>query len=128
LKTHKRAGIQTATKENEEKKQSRGSTVVRPSPRPVVSSVRIGPDTSPMMHFELLLTSGFALDLPVLGLLGLLFNLSSLGLASTHIFFLKLGPNHTNLQLELKKVTTERNRRSTCKNHKLMQMNPKFQA
>uniref|UniRef100_A0A7C9AA04 Uncharacterized protein n=1 Tax=Opuntia streptacantha TaxID=393608 RepID=A0A7C9AA04_OPUST len=43
-------------------------------------------------------TLGFALDLPVLGLLGLLFNLSSLGLASTHIFLLKLGPNHANLQ------------------------------
>jgi len=72
--------------------------------------------------------SGFALDLPVLGLLSLLFNLSSLGLASTDLVHLKLGPNHANLQSQLNKAKTERNRRKTCINRKLMQINPKFQA
>jgi len=72
--------------------------------------------------------SRFALDLPVLGLLDFLFNLSSLGLASTHLFLLKLGSNHANLQSQLNKAKTKRNRRNTCINRKLMQINPKFQA
>ena len=63
---------------------------------------------------------GIALDLPVLGLLGLLFNLSSLGLASTHLFLLKLGLNHANLQSQLNKAKTERNQRNTCINRKLI--------
>ena len=72
--------------------------------------------------------SGYSLDLPVLGLLDLLFNLSSLGLASTHLFLLKLGPNHANLQSQLNKAKSEHNQRNTCINRKLMQINPKFQA
>ena len=105
-----------------------GCTTVCPSPRPVVSSVWCGPDTSRTTRSVLLWTSEFALDLHVLGLLGLLFNVSSLGLASTHLFLLKLAPNHANQQSQLNKAKTERNWRNTCINRKLMQINPKFQS
>ena len=101
---------------------------MHPSSRPVVPSIWHGPDTSQTTHFELLYTPGFALDFYVLGLLGLLFNLSSLGLASTHIFLPKRGPNHANLQSQLNKAKTEHNRRNTCLNRKLIQITPKFQA
>jgi len=125
------------------KKRGRGRTVVRPltpdhAPLttargenygpPVVPSVWRGPGTSRTMHFELLWTPGFALNFHVLGLLGLLFNLSSLGLASTHIFHPKCGLNDANLQSQLNKAKTERNRRNSWINRKLMQINPKFQA
>jgi len=66
--------------------------------------------------------------LPALGLLGLL--CYSLHLAWFQImpFSNKLGLNHANLQSQLNKAKTEHNRRNTCINHKLMQINPKLQA
>ena len=109
---------------------------VRPAPRHVVNTtgqswcylagvVSILLERCVLSYFW---TSKFALDLHVLGILGLLFNLSSLGLASTHLFLLKLGMNHANMQSQSNKAKTERNWRNTYNNRKLMQINPKFQA
>ena len=98
----------TDAKEDEKKHGAGDARPCAPgcTPPPVVPSVWRGPGTSRTMRFELLWTPGFALDFHVLGLLGLLFNLSSLGLASTHIFLLKIGPDHANLQSQLSKAKT----------------------
>ena len=64
----------------------------------VVSSARSGPVASRTTRFKLLLDLGICLGSSCFGLIGLAFQLSSLSLASTHIFLLKVGPNHANLQ------------------------------
>ena len=48
--------------------------------------------------------------------------------SKSYFFSHNLGPNYGNLQSQLNKAKTEHNRRNTCINRKLMQINPKFQA
>ena len=135
LNAHKHAGNRTATKKKKKKTGAGdaqpcapGRMIVCPSPRPVVPSVWRGPDTSRTTRFELLWTTGCALDLHVLGLLGLLCYSLHLAWFQIILFSHKLGPNHANLQSQLNIAKTEHNRRNTCINRKLMQINPKFQA
>ena len=64
----------------------------------MVTSVRSDPVASSMAHLALLLNLEICLGSSCLGHIRLASQLSSLGLASTHTFLLKLGPNHANLQ------------------------------
>jgi len=112
LKTHKCAGNRKAAK-TMQKPSARGThghapqthnraslTTVRGEhygPTMVSSSCR-GFDTSWTLRFELLLVHRICLRSSCFGPIGLAFQLSLFGLASTHIFLLKLGPNHANLQ------------------------------
>ena len=96
LKTHKHAGTRTATKKTQNFWSLGRVSLTTGQPWCSLAGVVLMLlERCVLSYFW---TSGFALDLPILGLLGLLFNLSSLGLPSTHILLLKLGPNHANLQ------------------------------
>ena len=113
LNTHKHAGNRTATKKSKNKTGAGDARSCVPHHGPWCSL----PGPIPTLLERCVLSYFVPWDLPWIFMFWAYWAcFSTLGLASTHLFLLKLGPNHANLQLYLNKAKIERNRRNTCKN------------